>query len=154
MTGLTESPIARRIWAVMGQVRTTIFRTNSGKAWISGAGPAKRMPDGTALVPHARPIALGLVMVNGDTAPGLADYCGWTVKTIPPEWVGREVAIFTSVETKRQKNGRISDAQENWAAQVRAAGGIGIIVNSAETAVEQIAGWAPGGGKIPEQRKF
>lgn len=157
MSGQLEAGIAKRIWAVMAQVRCTLFRTNSGKAWLSGGGPARRLEDGSVLVPHARPVGLGMALVNGDTAPGLSDYNGWTVKTIRPEWVGRRVAVFTGIETKRAKNGRATSDQENWVRQVRAAGGIGVIANSPELAVEHIEAWEPplpGEQKIPQQLRL
>lgn len=138
-----EATVANRLLAVISTVRSKIFRSNSGKAWLSGAGPARRLTDGSVLVPAARPVGLGLALANGDTVPGLSDYTGWTIKTIPPEWVGREIAVYTAIETKRSKGGKVSDNQSHYLGQVHADGGIAVAANSPEVALDYIRGWAP-----------
>lgn len=141
----SEATVGRTLLSRIGSVLATLFRTNSGKAWMSSLGPkgVVRLADGSIVIKAPRPVGLGLALANGDTAPGLSDYTGWTIKTIPPEWVGRRVAIFTAVETKRSKGGRVSDNQSNYLGQVHAAGGIAVLANSPEVALDYIKGWNP-----------
>lgn len=136
----SESTNQRAIWLGLGGT-STLFRLNTGKAWVSGAGPAQRLKDGSVLVPAARPIALGFAMPNGDPVVGAADLPGWTTVRITPEMVGHDIAVFTSVETKRTKGGRTSPEQVNWMKQVQRAGGIAGIANSVDAARSIFDAW-------------
>jgi hypothetical protein len=143
----SEASVQRDVWIELARrpiARATLFRTNSGKAWLSGAGPARRMADGSVLVPAARPVGLGLAMVNGDTVPGLSDLTGWTLITITPDMVGRVLPVFTTIETKASAGGRRRDNQINFVAQVQAAGGIAGFASSARQANEIIDAWLRG----------
>ena len=64
---------------------------------------------------------------------GSADLIGWKTITITPHHVGREIAVFVSVEVKTP-TGKVSPAQENWRLVVRQAGGIAVIARSPEEA--------------------
>ena len=83
----SEVTVAKSLLSRIGSVFSTLFRTNSGKAWMSSMGPAGivRLADGSIVIKSPRPVGLGLALANGDTVPGLSDYTGWTIKTIPPE---------------------------------------------------------------------
>lgn len=131
----SESTVQRQIWLALGAV-SRLFRLNTGRAWLSNLGPAgvQRLQDGSVLIRAARSIALGLAAPNGEPVVGVGDLPGWTSITITPEMVGRRVAVFTSIETKRSKGGRASAEQLNWVDQVQKAGGIAGIANSPETA--------------------
>lgn len=63
-----------------------------------------------------RPVQFGL-------AKGSADLIGLRTITITPDMVGRQVAVFTSLEIKTP-TGRISQEQKNWHEMVRSRGGI------------------------------
>lgn len=67
---------------------------------------------------------------------GSSDYVGWTEYVVKESDVGRTVAIFTAIETKRSKGGVRSADQERFVARVREVGGIAGFANSAEAAVE------------------
>ena len=54
---------------------------------------------------------------------GSGDLIGWKTVVITPRMVGRKVAVFTSLETKRTE-GELSDAQKTWARSVGMSGGI------------------------------
>lgn len=139
---MNESTIQRAVWlGVGGNGITTLFRLNTGQGWVSGAGPAQRLTDGSVLIPAARPIALGFGMPNGKPVVGACDLPGWTEVTITPEMVGHKVAVFTSIETKRSKGGRVSPEQANWMQRVQAAGGIAGVANSVDAAKDIVTGW-------------
>lgn len=143
----SETTVQRLVWLALAQryaARCTLFRSNSGKAWLSGAGPAQRLENGAVMVPAARPVALGLAMVNGDTVPGLADLTGWTEVVITPDMVGRVLPVFTSIETKESGGGRKRDNQINFVQQVQRAGGIAGFAASERQANEIIEAWLRG----------
>ena len=143
----SESFVQRSVWMALARralSRVTLFRTNSGKAWLSGAGPAKRLTDGSVVVPSARPIGLGMCMVNGDTMPGLGDLTGWTDVEITPAMVGRRIPVFTMIETKASGGGRKRDNQINCIQQVQMAGGIAGFAASERQANEIIDAWMRG----------
>jgi hypothetical protein len=75
-----------------------------------------------------RPVQFGL-------AKGSADLVGWKTITVTPDMVGKEVAIFTSIEVKALK-GRATENQQAWMNCVEKAGGIAGIARSTEDAVE------------------
>lgn len=144
-----ESTVQRQIWLALGAA-CRLFRVNTGKAWLSGAGPAKRLQDGSVVVPAARPVALGFGLPNGDPLVGASDLCGWTPVVITPEMVGKTVPVFTAIETKRSKGGKASDAQINFVQQVTAAGGIAGVANSPEAARDIVASWhEQNGSRLP-----
>lgn len=143
----SEATVQRSVWLALATrlgSRVTLFRSNSGKAWLSGGGPAVKRPDGAVLVPYGRPVALGLALVNGDTVPGLADLTGWTDVVITPDMVGRRVPVFTVVETKASGGGRKRDNQVNFLQQVQKAGGIAGFAASERQAHEIIDAWVRG----------
>lgn len=139
----SESSVMRAVWLALA-IRCTMFRANSGKAYLSGGGKVVFDANGTAHVPFARPIALGLAMTNGDTVPGLPDLFGWSRITITPEMVGRSLPVVTAVETKKTGGGRKRDDQINFIRQVHEAGGIAGFADSVESANEIIDAWHRG----------
>lgn len=135
-----ESAVLRRVWIALARF-CCLFRTNSGKAWVSGAGPARRLADGTVAVPAGRPVALGLGMLNGSPVAGQSDLQGWTLVRVTPAMVGKVYPIYTAIEVKRSEGGRVSADQSNFVHQVRAAGGIAGVANSEAAALGIIEGW-------------
>ena len=81
---------------------------------------------GTLRDQHGRPVSFGL-------AKGSSDLIGWTTRTITPEMVGQQVAVFTSIEVK-SATGRIRTEQQQWIDAVQAAGGIAGVARSVEDA--------------------
>ncbi|MGL4274861.1 MAG: hypothetical protein ACRCTO_21430, partial [Pseudomonas paracarnis] len=128
--------------------RVTLFRANSGKAWLSGGGKVEVDARGTAHVPFARPVALGLALTSGDTVPGLSDLAGWTDVVITPEMVGRRIPVFTAIETKESGGGRRRENQINFVQQVQKAGGIAGFAASEQQANEIIEAWLS--GRVPD----
>jgi hypothetical protein len=66
-------------------------------------------------------------------AVGSADLIGWTTRTITPDMVGQQVAVFTSIEVK-SATGRLRPEQRQWLEAVQAAGGIAGVARSVDDA--------------------
>ena len=77
---------------------------------------------------NGRPVTFGL-------CKGSADLIGWTVRTITPEMVGQQIAVFTSIEVK-STSGRVKPEQQQWLNAVAAAGGIAGIARSVGEAMD------------------
>lgn len=78
-----------------------------------------------------RPVQFGL-------ARGSADLIGWRTITITPDMVGRQVAVFTSIEVKTP-TGRVRPEQAAWLSAVTGAGGIAGIARSVADASQIIS---------------
>jgi len=65
---------------------------------------------------------------------GSSDLIGFTTKTITPEMVGQQVAIFTAIEVKTP-TGKVSEQQTKFLSMVKKFGGIGAVVRSVDDAV-------------------
>ena len=81
---------------------------------------------GTLKDANGRPVQFGL-------CKGSADLIGWTTRTITPEMVGQQIAVFTSIEVK-SSSGRVKPEQQAWLDTVQAAGGIAGVARSVEDA--------------------
>jgi hypothetical protein len=81
---------------------------------------------GTLRDANGRPVQFGL-------CKGSADLIGWTTRTITPDMVGQQVAVFTSIEVK-SATGRLRPEQRQWLEAVQAAGGIAGVARSVEDA--------------------
>lgn len=139
-----ESSVQRQVWAAIA-ASTILFRINTGRAWLSGMGPAgaRKLTDGSVHLVAARPIALGFSRTNGDPVSGTSDLIGWTPVLITQEMVGSTIGVFTAIETKKTKGGKTSEDQHNFIEQVHRAGGIAGVANSPEAAKKIIEDWAP-----------
>lgn len=128
---MNETNLTRKIMMAISALRKgAIFRNNTGMGWI---GESKRiskrtittLEPGDVIVRQARPLHAGLTL-------GGSDLIGWTTKEVTPDMVGEKVALFTAIEVKTNR-GRATEAQLNFIAQVRKAGGIaGIARNEKE----------------------
>lgn len=139
---MNENNVQKRIWLGLASV-STLFRLNTGKGWISNLGPKGVIwqDDGSIRMLAPRPVALGFGLVNGDPVVGACDLPGWTTVTITADMVGREVAVFTSIEVKKSEGGRTTKEQANWRDRVRQAGGIAGVAASPEEAKAVVDEW-------------
>lgn len=137
----SESNVLRQVWVAVAAT-TILFRVNTGKAWL-GAGPPKRLVDGSVVIPGARPVALGYSRPDGTPVAGTADLMGWTSMRVTPSMVGCRVAVVTAIETKRTTGGRTSDDQRKFLELVQRAGGIAGVANSADAARAIVAAYVP-----------
>lgn len=137
-----EGSTQREIWLALGRI-CRLFRLNTGMAWMSNLGPRGviRQRDGSVLIQAARPIAIGFGAPDGSPVAGACDLPGWTTVTVTPDMVGKQVAVFTSIECKSSKGGRKRTEQVNWATQVEKYGGIAGFANSPESARQIIDDW-------------
>ena len=115
---MLESEVAKRVRLALQKIRVTLFRNNVGRV---------RTDDN-------RFVQFGL-------CEGSSDYIGWTEHIIRPEDVGRPVAVFTAVETKRSKGGKVSDEQWAFIGRVQLAGGIAGVAESEKAAKELVTRW-------------
>jgi hypothetical protein len=147
-----ENPVQRAGWLRAAR-HAVLWRLNTGKAWLSGLGPrgVHWAPDRSHVrIDAARPIAVGLGMVNGDPVVGAGDLLGRLSIVITPEMVGQTVAVFCSLEAKRTTGGRVSEEQSNWGEQTTNAGGIYGVFRSEEEAERIILDWCEKrGAKLP-----
>lgn len=139
-----ESSVQRAVWLASAALAgVVLFRANSGKAWLSGGGAPRRLVDGSVVLPAARPVALGLALASGAPVAGQGDLLGWRTVTVTPDMVGRKLAVFLSIECKRDKGGRTSADQAHWLGVVQRAGGIAGVANSPDAAKKIIDDWQP-----------
>lgn len=117
-----ETAVLHEIMLRCSRGLNRIFRNPIGGAW-QGKGKALRAGGGDVLLKDARFQQFG---VGGE---GGSDLIGWQSITITPEMVGQRVAIFVACEVKKP-GGTPSPDQFNFIAQVKAAGGIGIVADS------------------------
>lgn len=141
---MSEQAIQQRIWLALSRGANRLFRCNVGVGW---AGKAKRVTPqnrgllgaslrpGDVVVRNARPLRAGL-------QPGNGDLIGWVSMQITPEMVGRQVAVFASVEVKSLTGGAKAN-QRTWRDQVTAAGGLAGIARSVEDADRILGGNRP-----------
>lgn len=140
-----ESSVMRQSWLALAKVLTTVFRLNTGMAWMSNLGPrgVRKLEDGSVHILAARPISVGFTYPDGKPVTGACDLPGWTEVVVTEEMVGCKVAVFTSIESKSTKGGRVSDDQRKWMSAVLRAGGIAGVANSPEAAVEIVTSYRP-----------
>jgi hypothetical protein len=74
----------------------------------------------------------GRVITSG-LCKGSADLVGWQTVTITQDMVGKQAAVFLSVEVKGERT-RVTPEQENWAAFVKKCGGKAVIARSLQDA--------------------
>jgi hypothetical protein len=108
---VSEQQIQQHIRLTCSTGATRLFRNNTG----------------TLRDANGRPVSFGL-------ARGSADLIGWTIRTVTPEMVGTQVAVFTSIEVKTA-TGRLRPEQQQWLDAVQAAGGIAGVARSVEDAL-------------------
>lgn len=127
---MKESTIWKNMLLAAGRIRSAtvrIFRNNVGQGWIgktvhidASNRLTVRLNPGDVVVRSARPLHAGLMKGSGD---GI----GWSTITVTPGMVGRQIAVFTSAETKTAA-GRVRTEQQTWHENVQKAGGISAIV--------------------------
>jgi len=72
---------------------------------------------------------------------GSSDTIGWTPVVITQEMVGKTVAVFTSIEYKREKGGRKAEDQKTWIDCLRRDGAIAFFANSGQAVRDAFTEW-------------
>lgn len=120
---MSETNLLRRIQLAIGSKPDyRVFRNQVGVGFVGQP-------------PNLTRVSMGL-------CPGSGDLIGWVTRVIQPEDVGKDVAVFLSLEVKLA-NGRIQDNQCKWLCAVRNAGGIAAIVRTEKEALAAIQSWKP-----------
>lgn len=113
---MLEAEIQRRVQlALMSQLGCKTWRNNVGMGWV---GNVIHRQGSRVILDNVRPLHSGLVEGSGDL-------------------IGYYRGVFVSVEVKT-KTGRPRPAQIRWQETVRADGGIAIITNDPQDAVDQV----------------
>ena len=68
-------------------------------------------------------------------AKGSSDLIGFKTIKITPEMIGKDLAVFTSIEVKTN-TGQLSKYQHNWLQAVKSAGGIVGVARNVRDALE------------------
>ena len=123
---MSETDLYPRLLAKATDLGARLFRNNVAKGVVGRVehvhAPATvRVYPGDCIVRNARVLHAGL-------ATGSADLIGWTPTIVQ----GEPVAVFTSVEVKPVRGGRITQEQLAWRNTVHDAGGLALIVRSIE----------------------
>ena len=112
---MSEAAIQQQIRLALSRAGVVAFRNNVGQYTDPKTG---------------RPIRYGLGV-------GSSDLVGWTPTLVTPDMVGRTLAVFTACEVKAP-NGRPTEHQLNFIAQVLRAGGFAGIARSPQDALQLI----------------
>lgn len=134
---MSDRPFLNRLLLALARGPVRLFRNNVGRGWVGKTERVARAQmvmvyPGDVVVRQARPLHAGLIGGSGDLV-------GWRTVEVTPEMVGREVAVFVSLEAK-EGTGRLSPEQRRWLEQVQAAGGIAAEVRSVEDAERALGG--------------
>jgi hypothetical protein len=134
----SELNIMKKVMLKLSKNRVSIFRNNVGTGWIGRvfrvAKPVKvfinnnpvQLNAGDIVIQEPRPLDAGLFK-------GSSDLIGWKTITIEPEMVGKQIAVFSSIEVKKH-NGKATKEQVLWIQNIRNAGGIGGVARSEDDA--------------------
>lgn len=126
---MTESALLKKFLLEYTRQGSRLFRFQSGLFWNGKSeGPYSKhktiaLEPGDVIIRKARRVRSG--------HPGVSDLIGFTKIQITPDMIGREVAIFTAVETKGPK-GRATRQQISFIRMVNEAGGIASIAKKLE----------------------
>lgn len=121
---MLEKEVLKKVMLRVSKLGSVVFRQNVGQAWV---GSKVTIQGRTAVIQDAQPLTMGLT--NGSS-----DLIGWTSVTVTADMVGKKVALFTAIECKREKGGRISPDQKRFIDNVKGAGGIAGVANSDDAA--------------------
>lgn len=121
---MSETDLYPRLQLLATQLGARLFRNNVAQGVVGRIEHVSRADNyylrpGDCIVRNARVLHAGL-------ATGSADLIGWTPTIVQ----GEPVAVFTSVEVKPERGGRITQDQLNWRNTVNDAGGLAMIVRS------------------------
>lgn len=102
-----------------------LFRNNVGKGWVGKRiefikeTTTKTVYPGDVVIRGARPLNAGLHV-------GSSDLIGWKTKKVTYDMLGKDVAIFTSIEAKT-KSLQTTAEQSRWIQNIIEAGGIALV---------------------------
>lgn len=118
---MMETDILKLAMMRASDLEAVTFRNNVAKAWVGVV--TQKTPD-LLVLRNYRVLHAGLVV-------GSSDAIGWKSVVVTPEMVGKRVAVFTALETKVPKTGRLSDDQLRFLSAARNAGAFAGVVRQA-----------------------
>jgi len=120
--GFQENIIVKALFKkIMHRRDIRLFRNNVGLAF---QGEIVSDENRMIVIKNYRRIRFGLI-------DGSGDYIGWKSVIITQEMVGKKIAQFLSVETKKVKGVRKPN-QINWCIVINKNGGIGLFIDDPE----------------------
>lgn len=123
---MLEKPNSLKIIAQLSKLACVrLFRNNVGVGWVANA--SRVLADDSVILKNWRRIRFGLF-------PGSSDYIGWKSVVITQEMVGRRVAVFLAIETKRAAGGKKQAEQRHFISTVKEAGGLAGFVSTQQDA--------------------
>ena len=141
---LSESRVSHDIRAALNAPGSParIHRNHCGGSW-HGDGQRVSLSNLSELRASLQPgdvvVRRGRWLESG-LRPGSADWIGWVSVPVTAAMVGTTVALFLSIESKRQAGGVRAAAQQQWAEAVLQAGGRAGFARSADEAMAIAAG--------------
>lgn len=136
---MSESNIQKQIMLALSQAGVTVWRQNTGQAWVGEATKiftpgSVRVSPGDVVIRNARPLHAGLCR-------GSSDLIGLQPVVVTESMMGQLMARFVAVEVKAPR-GRVSDHQQNFIDHVSSRGGAAGVARSPDEALGIIQ--APG----------
>lgn len=108
---MQEHPVQQQILAELGSGCCRLWRNNTG----------------TLMDRNGRPVKFGL-------CKGSSDLIGLRSVVVTPEMVGQRLAVFSAVEVKPPKGGRVRPEQQHFIEVVQGLGGLAGVARSVEDA--------------------
>lgn len=124
---MMESDILKLAMMRASSLGGVTFRNNVAKAWV---GQVVNRTKDLLTLRNYRILHAGLCV-------GSSDAIGWKSIVITPDMVGKRVAVFTAIETKVPKTGRLSDDQLRFLTAAQKAGAMAGVVRQ-EDDVDQM----------------
>lgn len=139
MSGESEATILNRVMLAVTNVGARVFRNHVGLGWQGSIHRFSKVRQitvqpGDVLVRGARALKAGL-------CNGSSDLIGWQPVEVTKEMVGRKLAVFLALETKRVEQGFLTPEQSQFLEQVIKAGGIGLEARDAEETAKSVLLW-------------
>jgi len=128
---MSEQNILRAAMLKLSQLGVTVWRQNTGQAWVGDATRISR-PAVVKLLP-GDVVIRGARVLHAGLCKGSSDLIGLTPVKITPDHVGRQLAVFTAVEVKN-KRGRVTPEQARFLEFVTQQGGLAGVARSDDDA--------------------
>lgn len=135
---MSESAILSAIRDKCSRGAVRLFRNNVGVGlMVNHRNAAAKQAIITACIELARKMGGSATRLAFGLSKGSGDLIGFRIVTVTPEMVGRQVAVFTSVEVKTDA-GRESPEQTAWREYIASVGGVAMVARSVDEAQSEL----------------
>lgn len=110
---IPEKIVLNSVWSLLDKFKFKLWRNNSGAIRV-----------GNRFIKY------------GVASPGGSDLIGFKSVIVTQEMVGSKVAIFTAIECKNSKGGRLSPEQERFINLVKDSGGIAEVISNVDEVLQ------------------